>query len=436
MVIAASWVGMLQRGDYYRLGDPEQRPLEWLTPQTEWVLQGFQAQLAELTAAGKHVVLKRRLPPCRAGSVLDPKSVIDRETMTVRVRLLAGAASAQRARRAHRADRPAAQAHRSGRRRERGRPHRVAVHPCRCARAPTRAAGRSTRTIPTCAPASRASASTPWTATCTRAERLVASAYGRANKVRGAALMILYSEGKTDDRRDPPAAFPARLGYLHRMAQVDLFSCSTTCSSSAATTRTAPDPHERRGALAHRAGGAALAEGAHRRQGGRQPRQRAPVGSPSTSPRCATPTARPSFFGAYAPALKQIFETRWTRLVDLNAARSTCCAKRFRIRTPLVRSSRARGRGRERRPDPEPLPRGGRRHAARRLRRLARLPRPEAFAQAGVRVSSTSSRIRNTRSAARSPSSPGSPGSTSLCNCYAKSRLLFKPGARELRAAA
>jgi peptidoglycan/LPS O-acetylase OafA/YrhL len=83
VVIAASWVGMIQRGDYYKVGDPEQRPLEWLTPQTEWVLQGFQAALAELTAAGKHVVLILSSP---RGSALDPKSVIDRETMTVQVR--------------------------------------------------------------------------------------------------------------------------------------------------------------------------------------------------------------------------------------------------------------------------------------------------------------------------------------------------------------
>jgi len=83
VVIAASWVGMIQRGDYYKVGDPEQRPLEFLTPQTEWVLQGFQAALAELTAAGKHVVLMLSSP---RGSALDPKSVIDREAMTVHVR--------------------------------------------------------------------------------------------------------------------------------------------------------------------------------------------------------------------------------------------------------------------------------------------------------------------------------------------------------------
>jgi peptidoglycan/LPS O-acetylase OafA/YrhL len=83
VVIAASWVGMLQRGDYYKVGDPEKEPLEFLTPQTEWVLAEFQAALAELTAAGKHVVLILSSP---RGAALDPKSVFDREAMTVQVR--------------------------------------------------------------------------------------------------------------------------------------------------------------------------------------------------------------------------------------------------------------------------------------------------------------------------------------------------------------
>jgi peptidoglycan/LPS O-acetylase OafA/YrhL len=82
VVIAASWVGLLQRGDYYKVGDPEQAPLLFLTRETEWVLQGFEAALAELTAAGKQVVLVLSSP---RGSALDPKSVIDRDGMTVQV---------------------------------------------------------------------------------------------------------------------------------------------------------------------------------------------------------------------------------------------------------------------------------------------------------------------------------------------------------------
>jgi peptidoglycan/LPS O-acetylase OafA/YrhL len=83
VVIAASWVGFVNRGDYYKVGDPAQAPLKLLTPETEWVLQGLEAALAELVAAGKQVVLVLSSP---RGSALDPKSVIQREGMTVQVR--------------------------------------------------------------------------------------------------------------------------------------------------------------------------------------------------------------------------------------------------------------------------------------------------------------------------------------------------------------
>ena len=84
------------------------------------------------------------------------------------------------------------------------------------------------------------------------------------------------------------------LGYLHRMAQVDAVRAARPRAVRAPQL---PEPHhgphERRGALAHRAGDPALAERAHRRQGSRQPpRRRASGGRRRTSPRCATPTAR------------------------------------------------------------------------------------------------------------------------------------------------
>jgi hypothetical protein len=65
------------------VGHPQETPLELLAPQTEWVLQGFEAALADLTAAGKHVVLVLSSP---RGSSLDPKSVVDRDGMSVQVR--------------------------------------------------------------------------------------------------------------------------------------------------------------------------------------------------------------------------------------------------------------------------------------------------------------------------------------------------------------
>ena len=83
VVIAGSWAGFLSRGDYYRVGDLDARPLTFLTPETEWVMEGFQAALARLVRAGKRVVIVLSSP---RGEALDPKSVIERDGMAVRVR--------------------------------------------------------------------------------------------------------------------------------------------------------------------------------------------------------------------------------------------------------------------------------------------------------------------------------------------------------------
>jgi hypothetical protein len=45
------------------------------------------------------------------------------------------------------------------------------------------------------------------------------------------------------------------------------------------------------------------------------------------------------FFGAYAAAIKALFETRWQRLVELNQAALELLREAFGIRTPLARSS-------------------------------------------------------------------------------------------------
>ena len=63
-------------------------PLELLTPETDWVLQGLEAALAGLVASGKRVVIVLSSP---RGSALDPKSVIERAGMTVHVRASFGA---------------------------------------------------------------------------------------------------------------------------------------------------------------------------------------------------------------------------------------------------------------------------------------------------------------------------------------------------------
>ena len=45
------------------------------------------------------------------------------------------------------------------------------------------------------------------------------------------------------------------------------------------------------------------------------------------------------FFGAYAAQFKQLFESRWERLVDLNQAALELLRRAFGIHTPLARSS-------------------------------------------------------------------------------------------------
>jgi peptidoglycan/LPS O-acetylase OafA/YrhL len=83
VVIAASWVGFVDRPDYYKVGDPSQTPLRMLAPESAWVLKGLERELRKLTAAGKQVVLVLSSP---RGPAFDPKSVIERDFMTVQVR--------------------------------------------------------------------------------------------------------------------------------------------------------------------------------------------------------------------------------------------------------------------------------------------------------------------------------------------------------------
>jgi hypothetical protein len=51
------------------------------------------------------------------------------------------------------------------------------------------------------------------------------------------------------------------------------------------------------------------------------------------------------FIGEYAPALRRIFETRWPRLVELNAAMLEFLRDAYGIRTKVVRSSELSPRG-------------------------------------------------------------------------------------------
>lgn len=82
VVIAASWVGFVDRGDYYKVGQEEGRPLQPLSPAASWVFARFEHELATLVAEGKRVVLVLSSP---RGSAFSPKSVIERDWTEVRV---------------------------------------------------------------------------------------------------------------------------------------------------------------------------------------------------------------------------------------------------------------------------------------------------------------------------------------------------------------
>jgi len=83
VVIAASWVGLINLSDYYRVGDPLRTPLRILAPDTGWVLDGFEQALRDISAQGKHVVIVLSSP---RGKAFDPMSRIDRGDLTVHVR--------------------------------------------------------------------------------------------------------------------------------------------------------------------------------------------------------------------------------------------------------------------------------------------------------------------------------------------------------------
>ena len=82
VVIAASWVGFVNRGDYYKPGHEDGKPLAPLSPAAGWVFERFERELASLVAEGKHVVLVLSSP---RGNAFSPKSVIERDWMAVRV---------------------------------------------------------------------------------------------------------------------------------------------------------------------------------------------------------------------------------------------------------------------------------------------------------------------------------------------------------------
>jgi peptidoglycan/LPS O-acetylase OafA/YrhL len=84
VVISASWVGFTDRKDYYKAGEEDGEPLTMLTPQTQWVMDGFESAVAGLVAAGKHVVIVLSSP---YGKQFDPREMAQRDGWTFRVHL-------------------------------------------------------------------------------------------------------------------------------------------------------------------------------------------------------------------------------------------------------------------------------------------------------------------------------------------------------------
>ncbi len=76
IVIAASWKGFTQRGDYYRVGDPQQNIIAPLTDETQWLLDAWQIQLAMLVKQGKKVVVLSSSP---RGALVEPQKLIPRQ---------------------------------------------------------------------------------------------------------------------------------------------------------------------------------------------------------------------------------------------------------------------------------------------------------------------------------------------------------------------
>jgi len=84
VVISASWVGFTDRTDYYKAGDEDGEPLKMLTPQTQWVMDGFESAVSSLVAAGKRVVIVLSSP---YGKQFDPREMAQRDGWGFRVHL-------------------------------------------------------------------------------------------------------------------------------------------------------------------------------------------------------------------------------------------------------------------------------------------------------------------------------------------------------------
>ena len=151
--------------------------------------------------------------------------------------------------------------------------------------------------------------------------------------------MLSYSEGKTDDRRDSPAALPAvaRLPAPHGAGR-SVHRARPRAVRAPQLPEPHPDPPQRRGALAH----ACRWCSARRRSASStswSTTRTARPGERSTSPTLRHAYREARISRPTRAALRGILEARWERLVDLTAAMLEFLRDAFDIRTPLVRSS-------------------------------------------------------------------------------------------------
>jgi peptidoglycan/LPS O-acetylase OafA/YrhL len=84
VVVGASWVGFVGRGDYYKVGRPadgsRHQALKLLSSETQWVWDGFETRLRELRAAGKRIVIVLSSP---RGERFDPRRMIARNGLSL-----------------------------------------------------------------------------------------------------------------------------------------------------------------------------------------------------------------------------------------------------------------------------------------------------------------------------------------------------------------
>jgi len=75
VVIGGSWMGMFSRTDYFKTGEEYAggEPIKFLTPESQWVLAGFEEQVRTLVAAGKRVVVVLTSP---SDETLDPGKMV------------------------------------------------------------------------------------------------------------------------------------------------------------------------------------------------------------------------------------------------------------------------------------------------------------------------------------------------------------------------